>query len=108
MVRILDAIVIVFVAGEAVPGSSRKLTACMACFADQRLMNPGQREGRLVMVELGRAPGDVIVTEHAVLREITADMVRVIDPFIVIHVASDAIAWQIQLVFHVTVGAIYR
>jgi hypothetical protein len=48
------------------------------------------------------------VTKCAILGEIATDMIRVVDPFVIIPVASNAISGEIELVTDVAVRAAYR
>lgn len=103
MVWVLDGIVVILVAGEAVSRSPRKLPIGVARFAGQSQMDSGQRKRSLIMIELRRDPGYLPVANCAILRKIAANVVRLGDILVILLVTSETFARKIQLVINVAI-----
>ena len=94
MVRVLGVGIFGIVTGEAFGGSSCIALELVALFATRQPMPSGQREIRLVVVNLGGSPAVGRVTDLAVVGEVAGGMVRVVCPFEVHLMTRPAIARQ--------------
>lgn len=90
VIRIIDVVVIVLVAGEAI-GRDILVPPCVAGDAFQRKMRAGERELCLRMIETGWYPGGSRMAYSAVGAEIVGDMIRILDIIIVVLVAGEAV-----------------